>query len=97
MADIFEGSQQAQLAVGGGLGSALRVYIKHPGTLVKSAAMLVLGIGSASIFGTTVQPLIGWNLPATGALIGLLGVGVAEGVVRAVDAFDYGKLLGKAK
>lgn len=94
MADL-EAAQHAQLIAGGAAGAGVRVYLLKPSGWLQ---MLMMGLASfalAATFGETAYAYLkgyGFNLPATGAVVALVGLGIAEGAVKAAAKFDLGAL-----
>ncbi len=94
MADL-EAAQHAQLAVGAASGAAVRVYLLKPAGWLQMLAMGLASFALAATFGETAYAHLkgyGLNLPATGALVALVGLGIAEGAVKAAAKFDLGAL-----
>lgn len=96
----MEAAAQAQLIAGGAAGGAARVYIRNPGTLPKMLAMGAVCTGLAAAFGFPAHHYLeafGFNLPASGATVGLAGLTVGEGFLKALEKFDFGVLLRRGK
>ena len=96
MADPMDLANHAQLVAGGAAGGAARVYLRNPGTIPKMVAMGAVCIGLSSAFGEPAHHYLvgfGFNLPASGATVGLLGLTVAEGLLKAFSRFDFSTLL----
>ncbi|HWJ70937.1 MAG TPA: hypothetical protein VNS79_12930 [Sphingobium sp.] len=85
-----------KIALSAGAGGIVRMFLRPARSLVQTALLLVSCI-TCGFFGT--QPAIDlWGLPvshagAVGALLGFIGLSIAEGVLRAIDAFDFRALL----
>ena len=93
-----EQAQAVKVAVSGGFGAGVAVFLRHPGSFLRGAGMLAIGVGAAAIFAEDAAALIGMGKIQAGALVGLLGKGVAEGLLRAVERLDFGAWLpGRAK
>ena len=88
-----EAAQAAKVATAGGFGAAVLAYLRHPGTLVRATMMVVMGMGMATIFSAPLSGYIGLGEVQVAALLGLLGKGAAEGLLRWVDGLDFGKWL----
>ena len=88
-----EGAAQVKTVIGGGLGAAFLVYLRHPGTLLKAGILFELGMGSGSIFGPIVHDLIAFNLAASGAMAALCSLPVASGILRALEKLDFAAML----
>lgn len=88
-----EAAGAAKVAAAGGFGSAIFVYLRHPGTMLKAGLVIGIGVGIALIFATPLAKWTGLSEIPAAALLGLLGKGIAEGLLRWVDAFDFGKIL----
>lgn len=88
-----EAAQAAKVATAGGFGAAVLVYLRHPGSLVRAMVVIAIGVGMATIFSASLAGYLGMGEVQVAALLGLVGKGVAEGLLRWVDGFDFGKLL----
>ena len=88
-----ESAQAAKVATAGGFGAAVLVYLRHPGSLVRAMVVIAIGVGMATIFSASLSAYLGMGEVQVAALLGLLGKGVAEGLLRWEDGFDFGKLL----
>jgi hypothetical protein len=90
--------ETAETIAGGALGVALLIFVRHPGSLVKVAVMVPLGIGAGVVFGPIIADLVNLKLTAASSLAALTSVPVANGIVRAVERIDFGAWLpGKGK
>ena len=86
------GLDQAQVMVGGAVGAGLRLYLRPAGSLLRACFTGALCIGSASVFGPTAAKWLAWasiNQAGSGAVVALVTLTVAEGVLRAVEKFDF--------
>lgn len=88
-----EAAGAAKVAAAGGFGASILIYLRHPGTLLRAAMLIAIGVGLALIFATPLAKWTGLSENPAAALLGLLGKGIAEGLLRWVDAFDFGKIL----
>lgn len=88
-----EAAQAAKVATAGGFGAAVLVYLRHPGSLVRAMVVIAIGVGMATIFSASLSAYLGMGEVQVAAMLGLLGKGVAEGLLRWEDGFDFGKLL----
>lgn len=88
-----EAAGAAKVAAAGGFGASILIYLRHPGTLLRAAMLIAIGVGLALIFATPLAKWTGLSEIPAAALLGLLGKGIAEGLLRWVDAFDFGKIL----
>lgn len=88
-----EAAQAAKVATAGGFGAAVLVYLRHPGTLIRAALVIAIGVGTASIFAASLSGYFGMGEVQVAALLGLVGKGIAEGLLRLVDNLDFGKFL----
>jgi len=88
-----EGTQTAKVMAGGGFGAAVLIYLRHPGTLCRGAGMIGIGLGCAALFGETLAGLTGLGEVQAGAVLGLVAKAVAEGLLRAVERFDFAALI----
>lgn len=81
-------------ALGGGV---VRMFLRPARSLAQTALLLASCV-TCGFYGT--PPLVDYlHLPAdyagaVGALLGLVGLSVAEGVLKAVDRFDFARWLG---
>lgn len=99
MADL-ETAQHAQLIAGGAAGAGVRVYLLKPSGWLQMLLMGMASFALAATFGETAYAHLkgfGLNLPATGALVALVGLGIAEGAVKAAAKFDAGALFKRGK
>lgn len=77
-------------------GGMVRMFLRPTRTLLQTAMLLASCI-TCGTFGTT--PVMRWfDMPdeyvgSVGALLGFIGLSFAEGVLRAVDAFDFRAVL----
>jgi len=79
------------MIAGGAAGAGVRVYLMNPGSVPK-----MLGMGSASLalswaFGESAHhylQVFGLNIPASGAFVALVGLGIAEGAIKAAAKLD---------
>ena len=84
-----EGAEQAKLMANGGFGSLFAVYLRRPKTVVLGTCKFILGVGSAVVFTPEVVAIFGWHAQAAAAIIGLTASAVAQGVLVAVEKFDF--------
>lgn len=92
------GAEQAQLVAGGALGAFARLYLRHPGNVIKAIGLVVISTASASAFGADAVKYSPFDLAGTGFLVGLLSLSVASGVLVAVERLDFGAFVpGKKK
>lgn len=81
-----------KIALSAGAGGLVRMFLRPARSLAQTALLLGSCI-TCGFFGT--KPVIDlWHLPvsyagAVGALLGFIGLSIAEGALRAVDAFDF--------
>lgn len=100
MADLGGAAEQAQIIAGGAAGAAARVYLRNPGTIVKAATMAVVCVALAAAFGTSAHhhlAAFGFNLPASGASVGLGGLTIVEGVIKGLEKIDFGGIFKRSK
>jgi hypothetical protein len=85
-----------KIALSAGAGGMVRMFLRPARSLAQTVLLLVSCI-TCGFFGT--QPVIAlWGLPvsyagAVGALLGFIGLSIAEGALKALDAFDFRALL----
>lgn len=85
-----------KIALSAGAGGLVRMFLR-PARSLAQTAMLLVSCVTCGFFGT--DPLVDWlHLPsnyagAVGALLGFIGLSIAEGVLRAVDALDFRAIL----
>lgn len=84
-----DAAQAAKVAAAGGFGSGVLVYLRHPGTIVRAGLLVAIGVGIASIFAEPFSSLTGLSVVQAGALLGLVGKGIAEGFLRAIEKMDF--------
>ena len=86
----------AKIAVGAAAGGIMRSFLR-PARSIGQTALLLFSCVTCGFYGT--EPLIDWfYLPvdyagAVGAVLGFLGLSIAEGLLRAFDRFDFRQLL----
>lgn len=86
-----------KIAVAAGAGGLVRMFLRPARSIVQTGMLLASCI-TCGFYGT--HPVLNWfALPAdyagaVGALLGFLGLSLAEGVLRAIDGFDFRALLG---
>lgn len=91
-------AEQAQLVAGGALGAFARLYLRHPGNVIKAIGLVVISTASASTFGADAVKYSPFDLAGTGFLVGLVSLSVSAGVLAAIDKLDFGAFLpGKGK
>lgn len=86
-------AEQAQVIVGGAVGAGLRLYLRPAGSIMRAVITGVLCIASASVFGPTAQAWLPLNQAGCGAAVAFVTLTVAEGVLKAIERFDFGALL----
>lgn len=90
------GAEQAQVIVGGAVGAGLRLYLRPAGSMLRSVMTGGLSIGSAIVFGPTAALWLKWtsiNQTGSGAVVALVTLTVAEGVLKSAERFDFGGML----
>ena len=98
MVDPQTTAETAQLAAGGAAGASASVYLRHPGTTVKAVCQGAVSILLASAFGTTAHHYLetfGFNMSASGAVVGLTGLTIAGGLLRGLSKVDFTAFLPK--
>lgn len=83
-----EAAEAARVAIAGGFGSLVTVYLRHPGTIIRAACMVCIGIGLAVVFTEIVAGLFGWPVIPVAVVIGLCGKALAESALKAAERFD---------
>ena len=86
-------AETARIAASGGFGAMVRVYIRHPGTLLRAAFMIAIGIGIASIFSGILSEITGFGKVQIAALLGLTGHLLAEKLLSAAERIDLAQFL----
>jgi hypothetical protein len=84
-----EAAQVAKVAAAGGFGAWVLVYLRHPGSLLRAVFLVSIGVGIASIFADPLSDWIGLKEVQAAALLGLVGKGIAEGVLKAIEKVDF--------
>jgi len=85
-----------KVALSAGAGGLVRMFLR-PARSWGQTALLLASCITCGFFGT--QPLMDlMQLPdnyagAAGALLGFIGLSIAEGALRAIDAFDFRAIL----
>jgi hypothetical protein len=96
-----ETASHVNLIAGGAAGAAASVYLRHPGTIVKAVVQGGISIALAGAFGPTAHAVLagwGFNDYATGATVGLTGLTIAGGLLKALERIDFAAWLpGKGK
>jgi hypothetical protein len=92
------GAEQAQVMAGGAVGAALRLYLRPAGSWLRSIVTATLCVGAARVFAPDLRITtghIGFLLSAEtcGALVALGCFGVAEGLLKAIERFDFAAVL----
>lgn len=87
----------AKVAAAGGWGALVFMHLRHPGSLVHAGGCLLTGVGTASFFTTAAAAACpGWvplGEVQIAAVLGVLGVPLWLGAVKAVERFDFGGLV----
>jgi predicted alpha/beta hydrolase len=84
-----EAAQVAKIAAAGGFGAWVTVYLRHPGTIVKVLVMVSIGVGIATIFAEPLAQWLGLSGVQSGAVLGLIGKAMAEGLLNAIEKADF--------
>jgi hypothetical protein len=84
-----DGAEQAKVIANGGFGSLFALYLRRPKTILLSGAKFALGIASAVVFTPDAVTMFGLREPAAAALIGLTSSAIAQGVLLAIEKFDF--------
>ena len=91
-----EATEIVKIAASGGFGAWVTVYLRHPGTLLKVIFMVVIGVGIATIFAEPLAQITALSRVQAGAVLGLIGKAIAEGLLNAIEKADFsGWLPGK--
>jgi len=83
-----EHAEAAKVLTAGGFGSLITVYLRHPGSLVRVAAVVAIGMGLAWVFADIAAAFLGWPLIPVAVGIGLLGKAIAESALRAAEKLE---------
>ena len=89
--------EEAQLIAAGGLGGLSRIYIRRPKTVIEAGVALVISMAGPVFIAPGLAPYSPFPPALNGYLIGLLLLGVAAGLIRAVERFDFSSIIGKGK
>ena len=82
-------AEQAQLIAGGALGAFARLYLRHPGNVIKAIGLVFISTASASAFGADAMKYSPFDLAGTGFLVGLVSLSVSAGILAAIDKVDF--------
>lgn len=85
-----EGAEQAKVMANGGLGSLFAVYLRRPKTVLLGGFKFFLGVASAVTFTPDITAALGLREPAAAAIIGLTASAIAQGILLAIEKFDFG-------
>jgi len=90
-----EAAKTAQVMAGGSAGATLLIYLRHPGTILRALFLFAISMILAELFGqylaeTEFARDLGLNIVKCAALVALMGKAVANGLLRAVEKFDFG-------
>jgi hypothetical protein len=83
-----EEANAAKVAVSGGFGAAVHVYLRHPGSTARAVFMVLIGAGMASIFSGITEAWLGWSSSAAGFVVGLCGIRFADKALRMAEQLD---------
>lgn len=96
---LAELAPHAKIAAAAFAGGIVRLFLR-PASSITQALMLISSCVTCGYFG---QPAASYTLSipaqfdgAVGALIGLFGLSLAQGVLKAIDRFDFRALLMRA-
>jgi hypothetical protein len=84
------GAEQAQMIVGGAVGAGLRIYLRPARKVFRNAMTALICVAAAGVFGPSAQPWLNLNAQGVGGVVALVCLGVAEGILRAVEKIDFG-------
>jgi hypothetical protein len=87
------GAEHAQMIAGGAVGAGLRLYLRPAGKLLRNVFTVGICIASAAVFGPAIRPWFDINAEAVGGIVALVSLGVAEGILSAIEKFDFAGLL----
>lgn len=84
--------EETKIAMAGGFGSLLLVYLRHPGTAFRALCLVMFGVGQALIFTHLAAEWTGLPVVPVAALIGLTGHKLAEKLLKAAEKADFSPL-----
>lgn len=88
-----EAQQTAKVMAAGGFGAGVLIYLRNPGSLVRTGGLFAIGIGNAVIFTGTLADWLHLGEVQLAAAVGLLSKGVADAALRAVEKADILSIL----
>lgn len=82
-----------KVIIGAILGTALMIGLRWPGSILRAAFLFSVGLGTALLFSSWIASIL--HAPTEGAsfVVGLTGKAIADGILRAVEKIDFGKIL----
>lgn len=87
----------AKVAAAGGWGALVFMHLRHPGSLIHAVGCLLTGVGTASLFPSSAAAASpAWSPLGevqVAAVLGVLGVPLWLGIVKAAERFDFGGLV----
>ncbi len=89
--------EDARLIVAGGLGAAIRLYLRRPRHWVEIPVVMLIGIAAAFILSPSLDPYSPLQIEATGCIVGLCVIAMAEAILRAVEKLDVLAIMKKGK
>jgi len=96
MTDPYMMDGTTQAISGGMFAAGAREHIRPAVGWQKRILASGLCIGGAVLFGDDVAGWLGLSLQLSAAIAGLACIGIAEGVLKAADKLDVGKVWGKS-
>lgn len=88
-----EQAENAKVIAAGGLGTLTLIYLRHPGSLLRAAFLFAIGLGTAVMLAGVTSELTGWPTIPCAYAVGLLGKTAADGILRAIEKFDFSSLM----
>jgi hypothetical protein len=92
-----EVAQVAKVAAAGGFGAVVYAYLRHPGSMLRATVLISIGVGIATIFAEPFANMSGLSDVQSGAILGLVGKGIADGVLRSIEKADFSHWLPEKK
>lgn len=80
----------------GGFGALVLIYLRHPGTILRAVAHVLIAMGMALTFTELVADMLGLQTTPVAVGIGLMGKAIAEAALKWAEKLDLSGVL-KAK
>lgn len=84
-----QAAETAKTIGGAGVGAAALIYLQHPGTLIRAVLLYLISVGLSVVFTPLAVGWTGFGQVEVSASVALMGMGIARGILRAVDRIDF--------